>query len=296
MNNEDNLLKKIYKYLVDIGIFRFISDEKVIRKNYKKIFHKKINLENPKTYNEKLQWLKLYDRKAIYTTMVDKVEAKKYVANLIGDEYIIPTLGVWNKFKDIDFSKLPNQFVLKCSNGSGGLLICKDKNKLNIIKQRLRFNLMMKRNYYYRSREWPYKNVKQRIIAEQYMEDKKLGELRDYKFFCFDGKPEFLYVSDGLSNHATASISFYDMNFNLMTLKRKDFPLISKKVEKPKNFGLMKELAAKLSKGFKHLRVDFYEINGKVYFGELTFYTCGGYVPFEDPEWDYKLGDLINIK
>ena len=152
-------------------MLKFIPDEKYLKMKFKKVMKKNLNLNNPKTFNEKLQWIKLYDRNPIYTNYVDKYEVKKIIKNTIGDEYIIPTLGVWDKFDDIDFSKLPNQFVLKCTHDSGGLIICKDKSKLNLKKARTRFNLIMKRNYYYRFREWPYKNVKPRIIAEKYIVD-----------------------------------------------------------------------------------------------------------------------------
>ncbi len=274
-------------------IKKMLSDKIVLKIQFKKNLGSKLNLPNPQTFNEKLQWLKLNDRKDIYTTMVDKYDVKKYVANIIGEKYIIPTLGVYNKFNDINFDELPNQFVMKCTHDSGGLVIVKDKNKLDIKTARKKINKSLKRNYYYAGREWPYKNVKPRIIVEKYMTDN--GEsLKDYKFFCFNGKPEVMYISDG-SHTNNQRIAFFDSNFKSLDIKRKDYNNYDMLPAKPKNFEKMKELASILSKDIPHLRVDFYEINGKIYFGELTFYTCSGYIPFENEKWDKKLGDLIDL-
>lgn len=272
-----------------------IPDKIYLKYKYKKILKKELNLNNPVTFNEKLQWLKLNDRKDIYTTMVDKYEAKKYVANIIGDEYIIPTIGIYNSFDEIDFSELPNQFVMKCTHDSGGLVICKDKNNLDINKARKKINKSLKNNYYYDGREWPYKNVKPRIIIEKYMEDSNSLSMKDYKFFCFNGTPRLMYLSEGLENHDTASMSFFDMNFKLSSCKRKDYKLLNYSPNKPKTFEKMKKLSSVLSKNIPHVRVDWYEINEKLYFGELTFYTCSGFIPFESEEWDKKLGDMIKL-
>ena len=277
------------------GLFNWMSDEAYLKKKFKLFMGKELDLDNPKTFNEKLQWLKLNDRKDIYTTMVDKCEAKKYVASIIGEEYIIPTLGVYDKFDDINFDELPDQFVIKCTHDSGGLVVVRDKNKLDKTAAKKKINKSLRRNYYYSGREWPYKNVKPRIIVEKYMEDSKNKTMRDYKFFCYNGKPEIMYISEGLENHATASISFYDMNFKVTDCKRKDFKLLDYTPEKPKNFEKMKKFSAILSRGIPHLRVDWYEIDGKLYFGELTFSTCSGMVPFEDGKWDKKLGDMIDL-
>lgn len=272
-----------------------LNDELFLKLLFKKVMKYNLDLNKPKTFNEKLQWLKLYDRKDIYTTMVDKYEAKKFVSNLIGEEYIIPTLGLYNSFDEIDFEQLPNKFVIKCTHDSGGLVIVRDKSKLDIINAKKKIEESLKRNFYYNNREWPYKNVKPRIIAEKYIEDTKQKDLRDYKFFCFDGEPKIMYLSEGLENHETAGISFYDMDFNLTDCKRSDYRTIAYTPDKPKNFEKMKELASILSKDIPHLRVDFYEIDGKILFGELTFTTCAGFVPFEDKKWDKILGGYINL-
>ena len=281
-------------YLASKNIIK-MSDEKYLSMMYKKMLNKTLNLKNPVTFNEKLQWLKLNDRNPKYIRLVDKYEVKEYIKETIGEQYVIPTIGVYNKFNDIDFSNLPNQFVIKCTHDSGGIVIVKDKEKLNINKARRKINKGLKRNFYYYGREWPYKHVKPRIIIEKYMEDNKEKEILDYKFFCFDGEPKLMYISQGLKNHETASMSFYDMDYKLTTCKRKDYRLLAVTPERPINFEKMKEIAGILSKGIPHVRVDFYEINGNIYFGELTFFTCSGFVPFESDEWDNKLGQMIKL-
>lgn len=275
---------------------KLIPDKLYLKLKYRSKTGKKLDFKNPKTYNEKLQWLKLYDRKDIYTTMVDKCEAKKYVADIIGKEYIIPTIGVYDKFEDIDFKELPKQFVIKCTHDSGGLVICKNKDQLDIDEAREKITDCLKKNYYWRGREWPYKNVRPRILVEKYMEDKSSKTMRDYKFFCFDGKPEIMYLSEGLENHKTARMSFYDMNMHLVDCRRSDYRPLEYIPERPNNFEKMKEFSAILSEDIPHLRVDWYEINGKLYFGELTFTTCSGIIPFADENWDRRLGDFIKLK
>ena len=274
--------------------FKYLPDKMYLKLKYFVIFHKKLNLNSPQTFNEKLNWLKLYDRREIYTSMVDKYLAKDYVSNIIGKEYIIPTIGIYEKFDDINFEELPNKFVIKCTHDCGGLIICKDKEKLDIKEAREMINKNLKKNYYYDNREWPYKNVRPRIIIEEYMEDKQTKELRDYKFFCFDGKPEYMFIATDRAINET-KFNFYNMKFDLQALKQ-HYPNNLKKLDKPKNFQRMQELATELSKGIPHVRVDFYEINGKIYFGELTFSHFGGFVPFEPKEWDKKLGDLIKLE
>ena len=252
-----------------------------------------LDLENPKTFNEKLQWLKIHDRKPIYTTMVDKYEVKRYVADLIGEEYIIPTLSVWEHFDDIDFDKLPEQFVLKCTHDSGGLVICRDKNKFDKKAAKKKIEKCLKRNYYYQGREWPYKNVKPRILAEKYMEDNTTQELRDYKFFCFNGEVKALYIaSERQKSNIETKFDFFDTDFNHLDIKN-GHPNALVTPRKPVNFNKMKELSSKLSIGIPHLRVDFYEVDNKIYFGELTFSHMSGLMPFEPEEWDRVFGDWI---
>lgn len=283
-----------FGYLTKIGFYNKMSDEKYIKKEFKLRMGYNLDLQNPQTFNEKLQWLKLNDRNPTYTKMVNKYEVKKYVASIIGEKYIIPTLGVYNDFDDIDFNKLPNQFVIKCTHDSGGLVICKDKSKLKITKVKRKINEFLERKYFYIHREWPYKNVKPRIIIEKYMEDKKTKDIKDYKFFCFNGTPKIMYVSDG-SHTKEQHIQFFDMKYNKIDIKRKDYQEFEKEIKKPNNFEKMIEFSKILSKDIPHVRVDWYEINGKLYFGELTFFTCSGFIPFEPKEWDYKLGEMLKL-
>lgn len=298
-------MNKIIRFLKD-PVFRYDilsahnllfwkSDEQILKDKYFFRFHKPLNLDNPQTYNEKLQWLKLNDHRPEYVEMVDKYLAKSYVRKKIGDEYIIPTLGVWDKFEDIDFDKLPNEFVLKCTHDSGGLVICKDKRNFNYNAAKAKIKKCLKRNYFYVGREWPYKSVKPRIIAETYMEDQQYKELRDYKFFCFNGCVKMLFIATNRqSAKEETNFDFFDSNFNHLPITNGHACNLAD-IKKPVNFELMKSLAEKLSVGIPHLRVDFYEVNGKVYFGELTFFHWSGLVPFNPPEWDYTLGSWIEL-
>lgn len=277
-------------------IMQFLPDRAYIQLKYFYHFKKFANLKNPKTFNEKIQWLKLFDRNPCYSIMVDKYEAKKYVAKKIGEEYVLPALGVWNTFDEIDFETLPNQFVLKTTHDCGGIVICKDKSIFDKKKAKNFLETHLKRNYFLEGREWPYKNVKPRILAEPFMEDDKCHELRDYKFFTFNGLVKMLFIaSDRQTEGEDTKFDFFDENFNRLNIKN-GHPNQSVKIEKPQTFDLMKNLASQLSKGIPHLRVDFYEVNGKVYFGELTFSHWSGMVPFDPPEWDEKMGSWINLK
>lgn len=275
------------------NILSILPDKLYLQLKYFYRFHKFPDLKNPKTYNEKLQWLKLYDRRPIYTTMADKYEAKQYVASIIGDKYIVPTYGVWNKFEDIDFDSLPSQFVLKCTHDSGGVVICKDKNKLDIENAKEKINKSLNTNYYYHSREWPYKDIKPRIIAEKYIEDES-GDLTDYKFFSFDGETKALYVATDRQSKEETKFDFYDDKFNHLDLVN-SHPNSSKENKKPKQFDEMISLANKLSKGYPHIRADFYEVNGEIFFGELTFYHMSGFQPFYPEKWDYIFGEWLKL-
>lgn len=286
--------RKILSYLLRC-IAPIVPDRTFLKLLFRIRMGYKLNLNNPQTYSEKLQWLKLHNRKPEYTQMVDKVGAKDYVANIIGKEYIIPTIGVWNSVDDIDFDKLPNQFVLKCTHDSGGLIICPDKSKLNINIAKRELKRGLKKNFYSQNREWPYKNVVPRIIGEQYMVDESGYELKDYKWFCFDGVPKALFIATdrGVEGEET-KFDFFDADFNHLPFTN-GHPNANRQILKPKGFEEMKRLAAKLSAGHPHLRVDFYDINGKIYFGELTFYHWSGTTPFKPIEWDYKFGEWINL-
>ena len=295
LNNPKNLnLLHLRRRLV-LTFARCYSDRKFLEALFPLRVGYKLNLDNPRTFNEKLQWLKLYDRKPVYTKMVDKYEAKKYVADIIGEEYIIPTLAVYDKVEDIDFDALPQQFVLKCTHDSGGLVICRDKSKLDkaVAIKKLRDGL--KRNYFYQNREWPYKDLKPRIIAEQYMEDESGYELKDYKFFCFDGEPKCLFVAtDRGKKDEDTKFDFYDIEFNHLPFLN-GHPNAKVAPVKPENYEEMVDVARKLSQGMCHVRVDLYNVKGKIYFGELTFFHWSGMTPFEPIEWDYKMGEMIKL-
>ena len=295
-------LKKIFKnpmYYIIICFGKILPDrlkydELYLKILYKNRLRKKLNLESPKTYNEKIQWLKLYNRKKEYISMVDKYQVKEYVANKLGKEYIIPTIGVWDNFDDINFEDLPNQFVLKCTHDSGGIVICKDKNKLDIKSIRKKINHSLKRRYYKNTREWPYKGVKPRIIAEPYMVDENEKELKDYKFFTFNGKVKTMFIATDRNAETETCFDFFDENFNHLPFEN-GHPNAKKKIYKPKNFEYMIKLAEELSKDLIHARIDFYNINGKIYFGEITFFHWSGLKKFVPEEWDYKFGEWINL-
>ena len=284
--------KKILIWFGRKGILP-ISDRKFLKLLFENKMGYPLNLDDPKTFNEKLQWLKLYDRRPEYTKLVDKYEAKKRVAEIVGRKYIIPTLGVYNKFDEINFDELPNQFVIKCTHDSGGLVICKDKGTFNIAAAKKKIEESLKRNFYYAGREWPYKDVKPRIIIEKYMEDKNTGELIDYKIMCFAGKAKMLFVcterfGDGLK------VTFFDLDWNKLPFER-HYPSSKKDILKPKNFDKMIDLSEKLAKGIPFVRMDWYEINGELYFGEYTLYPGSGFEEFTPGEWDKKIGDMINL-
>ena len=272
----------------------FLSDERFLKLRFWIVMGRKLDLKNPRGYNDKLQWLKLYDRRPIYTTFVDKYSVKNYVANIIGPEHIIPTLAVWDSIESLDLSHLPTSFVLKTTHDgdSKGVIICKDKSKIDIeaVKNQLAKN--METNYYRFGREWPYKDVRPRIIAEQYLEDES-GERRDYKFFCFDGVVRASFVA---TERSTGDVKFdyYDADFNHIDMVQ-SHPMSGSIIRKPKNYDKMVKIASELSKGFPHVRVDLYNCNGDIYFGELTLYHYGGMIPFHPEKWDYIFGSWLNL-
>lgn len=254
----------------------------------------KLDLKNPLTFNAKLQWIKLYDRNPLYTTLVDKYRVKDYVRARVGDEHVVPLLGAWDSVDAIEWDKLPEQFVLKVNHDCGGQVICKDKSKLDKANAIEKLRKAFAKNYYFEGREWPYKNVKPKVFAEAYMED-EYGELRDYKFFCFDGEVKAMFIaSDRQTEGEEVKFDFFDADFNHLPFTQ-GHPNAVVQPQKPKGFEEMKQLAAKLSKGLSEVRVDFYDVNGKVYFGEFTFFHFGGMVPFKPVEWDYTFGSWIKL-
>lgn len=284
---------RVFSVLANRGLLNWQSDERFLKLQFRARMGKPLNLKEPRTFNEKLQWLKLYDRKPEYTQMVDKYEVKAYVAKLIGEEYIIPTLGVWDRFEDIDFDVLPAQFVLKCTHDSGGLVICKDKSKLDKAAAKAKIEKSLKRNYYLSGREWPYKNVKPRIIAEKYMVDESGIELKDYKVFCYNGQPKAVQVDfDRFIEHKR---NVYSPQWELLDVGIQYPRDPNRIIEKPKKLEEMLRLAERLSTGIPHIRTDFYIIKDKIYFGELTFYHGSGYEKFTPEEWDVTFGSWIRL-
>lgn len=273
------------------------ADKLYLHMLYKNRMGKQLNLQNPVTYNEKLQWMKLYDRNDKYTMLVDKYAVKKYVADILGEEYIIPTLGAWNSFQEIDFDSLPNQFVLKCTHDSGGLVICTDKSSFNADNAKNKIEHALRRKYYKNTREWPYMNVKPRIIAEQYMVDESGYELKDYKFFVFNGVMKAMFVATDRTANSETCFDFYDRNFNHLPFIN-GHPNSKGHINKPNNYEEMIALAERLGSGLPQARVDLYNIRGRIYFGEITFFHWSGLKPFIPDEWDYTFGswfDLSNI-
>lgn len=289
------LKDKKYRFLINssLGLHNQMPDDIYLCKMFNAKVGYPLNLLNPKTFNEKLQWLKLYDRKPEYTMMVDKIEVKKYISNLLGEEYIIPTLGVWNNFDEINFDTLPKQFVLKCTHDSGGIVVCHDKKTFDFRKARKKINKSLKRNYFYVGREWPYKNIKPRVFAEKYMEDES-GELRDYKFMCFNGVHKCTFICTERFSEDGLKVTFFDKNWNIMPFERV-YPKSKVMLEKPHNYEKMSKMAELVSNKIPFSRVDFYEVHNRIYFGEITLYPGNGFESFQPLEWDYKLGDYITL-
>lgn len=277
--------------------FRFsflFPDETYLKIMHRLELKRRLDLKNPVTYNDKLQWLKLYYHRPDFTMMADKVAVKQYVADLIGSEYVVPLIGVWDNVDEIEWEKLPRQFVLKTNHDGGnfGVVICRDKAQFNRQKAKQRLNASLHRNTYLLGREWPYKNIPRKVFAEQYIEDASGKEMVDYKFLCFDGKVKLLFISS--ERQHGVKMDYYDEDFNHLDLTQ-SHSTASIPPEKPQHFELMKELAEILSKGIPHVRVDFFEVNGKVYFSEYTFFSYGGWAAFHPDEYDYKLGEYITL-
>ncbi len=270
-----------------------------------------MNFKKPLSFNEKLQWLKLYDRKPEYIKMVDKYEAKKYVASLIGEEHIIPTYGVWSEYRDINFHKLPNQFVLKCTHDSGGVVICKDKSSFNYLSAKNKLTKSLKKKYFWEGREWPYKFVKPQIIAEKFLsslsnnntdnnkdyESRNPGETKeimDYKFFCFNGKVEFFKID--IDRFQAHKANYYDLDFNLLPFREKALPNFKDyQLELPDNFHEMIRYAERIANGIKFARIDFYDVDEHIYFGEITFYPAAGLGQFVPNKYDLEIGNKLSI-
>lgn len=288
------LIPPLSKY----GLFDWLPDKEYLKLLYRCKMGYSLELKNPLTFSDKLQWLKLHDRKPSYTAMVDKYEVRSFVADKLGEDYLVPIIGVWNKPKDIYFNSLPNRFVLKCTHDSGGVIVCKDISELNVKAAKRRLRKCIRRNFFFNGREWPYKHVKPRIIVEEYLSDGKNEDLLDYKFFCFSGVPVYCQVITG--RNSVKTMSFFDMNWSQQPFVRvskpgETYPSSKEQIPKPVTFDKMKDAAERLSEGIPFVRVDFYEVQGKMYFGEITFYPASGFCAFEPKEWNFKLGEMIDL-
>lgn len=293
-----NILEGVgHMKLIREMIKRIMPDKWFLQIVYYRIFKRKLNLYKPEYYSEKLQWMKLYDRNPLYTYVVDKYSAKEYISNLIGEGYIIPTIGKWKNACEIDFDSLPNQFVLKCTHDCGGIVIVKDKGSVDKRAIANKLNIRLKHNYYLKQREWPYKNIPPQIIAEKYIDESgelNLGILTDYKFYCFEGKIDCIMVCLERYKHAHPIFLYYDLHWNRLNYLKEE-PNEKYSVSKPNNFDEMINLVTRISSEFKCVRVDLYNVNGKIYFGELTFFNQGGFDTDITEETDRYWGTLFSI-
>lgn len=282
----------LFAHRIKISMYKHLSDEECLRRMYKKKLNKELNLDDPKTFNEKLQWLKLYNRQPKYTMLADKYAVKQYVTEKTGSEYVVPLLGVWNDFDDIDFTVLPEQFVLKCNHDCGSIVICRDKQTFDYDVARKKLTQYLNRNYYWEGREWPYRDIPPKIIAEEYLDSGDGKPPVDYKYFCFGGEPKIMFIAT--DRGIDTKFDFYDMDFNHLELVH-GHPNANTALEKPEKFEEMRSLATVLSNGIPFVRVDFYNINGRIYFGEYTFFHWGGLMPFVPENWDYTLGSWLAL-
>ena len=288
-------LKQVYSDMHYV-VMHVVPERWYLKRQFKKLVGYPLTLDNPQTFNEKLQWLKLHDRNPLYTKMVDKYEAKKYVADIIGEEYIIPTLGVWNNFDEIDFDQLPEQFVLKCTHDSGSIAICRDKKNFDKNEARKKIERGLRYNYYYAGGfEWPYKKVKPRIIAEKFMAEESGLDLPDYKLMCFGGKVKCSFTCTGRNTDNGLHVTFYDRAWQKMPFGR-HYPVEEIPMPKPENYEKMVELAEILAATLKFARIDFYDINNRIYFGEITFFPGNGVEEFSPMKWDAKIGDWLKLQ
>jgi len=274
-----------------------LPDALYLKQQYGRKMGRKLNLKTPILYSEKVQWLKLYDRQPEYPALVDKYEVRKYIAQTIGEEYLIPNYGVWDDFDEIPFHALPDRFVLKCTHDCGSVLICRDKSRLDLAQARKHFRKHLAVNCYWQRKEWVYKNIKPRIIAEELMSDESGVQLKDYKIYCFNGEPKIVnIIYDRFVGEGGAKEYFYSPQWEYQPISSCGHPNNPNvKIEKPECLEQLLNLSRILSVGKIHVRVDFYIAVNKIYFGELTFYSCAGYERFDPPEWDKTFGDWMTL-
>lgn len=290
MGKTNRIIKKIA-----LGGGRFLPDKLYISIRYYLTFKRRMHWRKPETYTEKVQWMKVNVRDDAMTMLVDKYAVRNYIKEQIGAQYLIPLLGVWDSYDEIDFDKLPKQFVLKCNHDSGSVLIVKDKSAFDRRKGKAHFQYYLNRSQFYGGREWPYKNVPRKIVAEQYMLDESGTGLNDYKFFCFSGEPKFLFVAtERMTEGEDVKFDFFDLNFKHLPFKN-GHEWNKQAINKPENFDLMVSIARKLAGKWPQVRIDLYNINGRIYFGEITFSHHCGFEKFTPDEWDFKIGELVKL-
>ena len=273
------------------GLLDWVPNSIYLRIVYRLMMKKSLNLESPQTFNEKLQYLKVYDYKPEYTQWVDKIRAKKLVMEILGEQYVVPILGVWDKAEQIDFGVLPDKFVLKCSHDQGSVVLCDKTKKIDEKAIRAFLNLHLKLNIYRGTREYPYKNIKPKILCEKYLG----ANIVDYKFHCFNGKPLFLYVGQGLTADHSLKIDFFSVEWQPMPFYRTDYRRLGNAIARPKQLKLMTAIAEKLSAGTRFVRIDLFEVNNQVYFSEYTLYPGSGYMPFVPEEYDEIVGSWLEL-
>ena len=285
---------------------RVMSDRFFIKVRWSQVVGYKLDLKHPKKFNEKLQWLKLYDHKPEYTIMVDKYRAKQWLADKIGEQYVVPTLSIYKSVDEIDLNKLPDQFVLKCNHDSGSVIICRDKQSFDFENAKQKLNKALHSNYYWRCREWPYKHVKPVILAEPFIYNSQTDNISvggmpqvlpsDYKFYCFEGEPKLFYITTDKGMDVPIREDFFDLQGNHLDIQDSNYlnnPMYIPNI--PNNLQEMQSICRMISKNINHLRVDFYECNGRIYVGEMTFYEAAGYCNFEPSKWNIILGDWIKL-
>ena len=277
-----------------LWLSHLIPDKVFLKWVFKVHLHKPLNFTDPKGFNAKLQWMKIYDRNPDYVMLVDKLRVKEDIQNKIGAEYVIPTLGVWKSADEIDFDSLPNKFVLKCNHDSRSVVVCKDKSKLDINKAKEHLNRCLRKNLYWWGREWPYKDVEPKVFAEQLLEERGEHDLKDYKLMCFGGEVKCSFVCSERFEAGGLKVTFFDRDWKKMPFIR-HYPSSNKVIPKPQTYDKMIVLAEKLSQGLRLVRVDFYEVEGQLYLGDLTFFPGSGFEEFIPDCWDEKIGDWIKI-
>jgi len=305
MNQANSFFTKLKKVISNpkILLFRsklscYIPDRAYLSWAFERSIGRPLNLISPQSFNEKLQWLKLYDRNPLYIKLVDKYEVREYIKKTIGEQYLVPLIGVYDNVDEIEIWRLPNQFVLKCTHDSGNVIICRNKDSFNFIDAKRKLQKAQRRNFYYGGREWPYKNINPRIICEELLVEKdtirqNYKDVEDYKFHCFNGVPTYCQVF--FDRHIKMKTIYYDMNWVKQDISRPNIISYEGDIQKPPKFEIMKQIASKLSEGFPYVRIDLYNVDGRIYFGEITFFPASGFNPFVPDSWDRIWGDKIDL-